>query len=128
VVRAVRVTPNDPSCAALTFVFTGYPGLFVHAGLLHDFPFPVCGCDACDQSAVQEIDALEELVFAVVTGNYRETVTRGPRAQVERALRFPSGGSSGRGPAKDLPAARLSAATPILRSLADGWAAWPPRR
>src|SRR5690554_3899819 len=48
VVRAVRVSPNDPASASLTFVFTAYPGLIVHAGLLHDVAYPFCGCDACD--------------------------------------------------------------------------------
>lgn len=37
VVCAVRIRPNDPKCASLTLVFTAYPGIYMHAGLLHDF-------------------------------------------------------------------------------------------
>jgi hypothetical protein len=40
VVRAVRVTPANADGAPLTFVFTSYPGITVHAGLLHDSGFP----------------------------------------------------------------------------------------
>jgi hypothetical protein len=51
----------------LTFAFTDHPGIRVYAGLLHDFPFPVCGCDACEWFWEAEVDApLEELVDAVV--------------------------------------------------------------
>src|SRR5690554_2561679 len=48
VVRAVQVVPQNADAASLTFVYTSFPGVTVHAGLLHDFPFPDCGCDACD--------------------------------------------------------------------------------
>ncbi|MGG7379579.1 DUF6226 family protein, partial [Escherichia coli] len=41
--RAVRMTPAAADAAPLTFVFTDYPGLILHAGLLHDFWYPVCG-------------------------------------------------------------------------------------
>lgn len=44
------MTPAAADAAVLTFVFTDYPGVIVHAGLLHDFLYPVCGCDACDET------------------------------------------------------------------------------
>lgn len=125
VVRAVRIRPNDPACAALTFVFTAYPGIFLHAGLLHDFHYPACGCDACDSSWVAEADRLEQQVLAVVTGYYREGIERGLRPWVEYAFSDPDGGTSGRSRAQDIPAQRLKSAKPILRNLTEGWAAWP---
>ncbi len=125
VVRAVLVRPNDPACAALTFVFTAYPGIFLHAGLLHDFHYPVCGCDACDSNWEAEAEELEQQVLAVVTGNYREAIDRGFRPWVEYAFTYPGGASSGRSRAQDIPAERVKAATPILRNLSEGWAAWP---
>jgi len=126
VVRAVRIRPNDPACAPLTFVFTTYPGISVHAGLLHDFPHPICGCDACDSNWQVEADDLEQLVFSVVAGTYRETVERGIRPWVEYAYTYPDDGArSGRSRARDYPAERLRAATHLLRDLPDGWAAWP---
>lgn len=72
VVRAVRIQTKDPACASLTFVFTAYPGIFLHVGLLHDFHYPVCGCDACDSNWAAEADQMEQQVLAVVTGHYRE--------------------------------------------------------
>ena len=125
VVRAVRIRPNDPACAALTFVFTAYPGIFLHAGLLHDFHYPACGCDACDSNWVAEADQLEQQVLAVVTGHYRESIERGLRPRVEYAFAYPDGRTSGRSRAQDIPAERLKSAKPILRNLSEGWVAWP---
>lgn len=125
VVRAVRIRPNDPACASLTLVFTDYPGIRMHAGLLNDFHYPVCGCDACDSNWQAEADELERHVFAVVTGNYRESVERRLRPWIEYAFTYPDGSSSGRVGAQDSVAKRVSAAKTILRRLPHGWAAWP---
>jgi hypothetical protein len=127
VVRAVRVQPNDPSCAALTFVFTGYPGIFLHAGVLHDFHYPSCGCDACDSNWTMEADELERHVFAVVEGGYRERVVRGPDPEAEFSIGFPDGSSSGRARLQGTPAERVEAAGALLDRLTDGWTAWPRR-
>lgn len=121
----MRIRPNDARCAALTFVFTAYPGIFLHAGLLHDFHYPVCGCDACDSNWDAEADELEQQVLAAVTGHYRETIERGFRSWAEYALTYPDGATSGRSRAQDIPAQRLKAATPILRNLSGRWTAWP---
>ncbi len=123
--RAVRIRPNDPACAAATIVFTAYPGIIMNAGLLHDFHYPACGCDACDASWEGEADQLERQVLAVVTGHYREGIERGLRPWVEYAFTYPDGTSSGRSRAQDLPTERVKAAKPVLRHLANGWAAWP---
>ena len=127
VVRSVRIEPNDPASASLTFVFTTYPGMVVHAGVLHDFFYPSCGCDACDSTWEAEADELERHVFAVVSGRYRETVDGWPRPWVGYAMSYPDGSASGRGPAQQTPAGRLKTARQTLRSVPDGWAAWPLR-
>ena len=44
----------------------------IAAGPFHQFAFPACGCDACDEGADAQLDQLEETVFAVVNGDYRE--------------------------------------------------------
>ncbi|GAA4066388.1 hypothetical protein GCM10023065_18300 [Microbacterium laevaniformans] len=126
--RAVRVRPREPDCAGLTFVFTAFPGLLLHAGLLHDFPYPLCGCDACDTTWQREADELEEHVFAVVSGNYRESVERRDgEAAVWYQVRYPNGSSGGFSNAITVPAERLAAAKPVLRRLSSGWRAWPRR-
>lgn len=126
VVRAVQIRPRDRKCAPLTFVFTAYPGIYMHAGLLHDFHYPICGCDACDSNWEAEADELERQVFAVVGGNYRETITRGLRSWVGYAFTYPGGTSAGgQSRSRDLPAERLKDATPVLRELPHGWDPWP---
>jgi hypothetical protein len=125
--RAVRVRPNDPECAALTFVFTDYPGILLHAGLLHDFAYPSCGCEACDSEWTTEADGLEQQVLAVAGGEYRESITRGVRPRVEVSTTYPDGSSSGESRAEDVPADRLAAAMPMLAGRAGAWAPWPPR-
>lgn len=127
-IRAVRVRPNNSRCASLTLVFTAYPGIYMHAGLLHDFHYPVCGCDACDSTWEGEADELERHVFAIVSGNYRETIERGLRPWVSYAITYPDGASSsGRSRSQHLPAKRLKDAKRILRDLPDGWEPWPRR-
>jgi len=126
--RAVRIRPRDAASASLTVVFTDYPGVFVHAGLLHDFHYPVCGCDACDSTWEAEADELERLVLAVVGGGYREHVGRGFRPWIGHSLTFPDGSASGQSPARELPADRVRAAAAVLRQLPDGWAPWPPKQ
>jgi len=130
VVRAVRVQPSTPTCAAITFIFTAYPGILLHAGLLHDFPHPICGCDACDSTWVAEADELERDVRAIVTGHFRENIERTSRRWVTYAFTYPNGTSSGQSRASDLPAERVQAAAPLLREHPGGWGAWPvrPRR
>lgn len=122
---AVRVKPNDPGCAALTFVYTDHPGIVLRAGLLHDFPFPICGCDACDETAESQAEELEQKVFAVVAGRYRESVGPGAHGQVGFAMTYPGGSVSGMGNADEFPAERLAAARPVLRALTGRWGAWP---
>jgi hypothetical protein len=48
---------------------TDLPGAFVWvAG--HRFPFPVCGCDACDEDVERLAEDMEHLVGAVVAGRW----------------------------------------------------------
>ncbi|WP_440709866.1 DUF6226 family protein [Herbiconiux sp. YIM B11900] len=128
VVRAVRLRPRDPACASLTVVMTAYPGIYLHAGVLHDFHFPVCGCDACDSTWQTEADRLEQQVFAVVTGHYRETLKRregDPWAGY--AFSYSNGASSGESREEGMSPERYAAAESALRSATADWAAWPRR-
>ena len=117
--QAVKVTPRDPRAAALTFVLTGYPGVMVHAGVLHDFPFPVCGCDACDETAETVADRLEMLVLTVAAGGYSERYPVGRKRWSEYALTAfdGSGSESGQGEPAPAAAARLHDAEIRLREV-----------
>ncbi|MBW9094501.1 hypothetical protein JNB62_12470 [Microbacterium jejuense] len=129
VVRAVRIRPNDPTCASLTLIFTAYPGIYMHAGLLNEFHYPVCGCDACDSNWEHEADDLERQVFAVVAGHYRETIElRELDPWIGHSFRYPDGGSSSGGSREHgVSPERLNAAQLILRTVPDGWGEWPRR-
>ena len=129
VIDVARLTPRDPLAAPLTFVWTRFPGVVVHAGVLHDFPFPICGCDACDETAESEASRLEELVLGVAAGGFGERYPVGRERWAEYAL-FAADGSgsrSGRGPRGSTPE-KLAAAEERLKAVQDGWLPWPPRK
>lgn len=130
VLRAVKVTPRRSGAAPLTFVLTGYPGVLVHAGVLHDFPFPVCGCDACDETAATTADRMELLVLSVAAGGYSERYPVGRRRWSEYALTAYDGSGSESGKGEPVPVAsdRLHDAENRLRDLAGAWRPWPLRR
>lgn len=128
VVRSVRVAPADSCSAPITFVYSGLPGIFLHAGHLHDSHFPTCGCDACDESVDGCLDDLEWVVRTIVRGGFSETVTPGrePRTSyklVEEGARESSGGSDAFSFAPDRTRA-VAAAHPGVTE----WRPWPPRR
>ncbi|SDT59046.1 hypothetical protein SAMN04489743_3786 [Pseudarthrobacter equi] len=129
VVAPIRVTPRAAGAAPLTFVLTGFPGVVVHAGVLHDFPFPVCGCDACDETVLTEADRLERMVLSVVAGGYAERYPVGRRRWREYALTAfdGSGAESGKGEPGPIDEARLSEAEIQLRDVPGGWEPWPLR-
>lgn len=128
VIRAVRLSPNDGRSAGLTFVFTSYPSVIIHAELLHDLLYPVCGCDACDESWEAQAGEMEWQVRAVTEGRYRESIDIGFRPWIEYTISTSDGGyQSGRSRAQDMPKERVREAKGILKGLPDGWAAWPVR-
>ncbi len=124
VVRAVRVVPRNPAAAMLTFVLTKFPGVYLHAGSLHDFHFPACGCDACDDDATNLADELEWTVRTVVSGGYSERFDPWPGHWIEYQLDEPGVGmQSGRGRTKELPDERVKLARTVLPT--DGqWLPW----
>lgn len=130
VLQAVKITPKDPGAAALTIVLTVYPGVMVHAGVLHDFAFPVCGCDACDETVETTADRLEMLVLSVAAGGYSERFPAGRKRWSEYALAAfdGSGSEGGQGEPPPAGAERLHDAEIRLREVAGGWKPWPLRR
>lgn len=129
VTRAVRIVPHDEQAAPLTIVFTSFPGLMVHAGVLHDFAYPQCGCDACDDTALSQVEQLEELVLGVASGNYHERYPVGSKRESQYALTNPdgSGSRSGGSGAETTDPALLDVAEHRLQGVPDGWQPWPLR-
>jgi hypothetical protein len=128
ILRAVRVVPTNPDSAPLTFVFTSFPGVILHAGLLHDFPTPQCGCDACDETAGTAADELESIVLAVVAGGYRERYDEDADLGIGYSLSHGELRRSGRRAVSSLDSIdRMRAAAARLQQLPDGWQPWKRR-
>ncbi|GAA1998288.1 DUF6226 family protein [Microbacterium ulmi] len=128
IVDAVRIVPDAQDAASLTVVFTSFPSVIVHAGVLHDFLFPVCGCDACDETWDRRADELEWTVRTVASGGYSEWIRHDRELGAGFRLDEPGvGGRSGEGRVVDISLERLSAAEPKLAALAGAWRAWPRR-
>lgn len=128
--RAVRVTPSNVDAASLTFVYTPFPGVLVHAGLLHDFLYPVCGCDACDDTWQGLAGEMEREVMAVTSGHYRERVEVGGEVWVSYSLEDQDGRPSESGRSRvgdDYEERRLHRAGMRLSQLPDGWRPWSTR-
>ena len=75
---SVRLVPRDSKAAPLAVAFTTFPGLKVRAGHWCTAAFPVCGCDACDETASNETARLSEMIDDVVAGRFREAIAMPP--------------------------------------------------
>lgn len=127
VVGAIRITPHDALAARLTFVLTSFAGVYVQAGLLHDFQFTVCGCDACDEDALGLADELEWTVRTVVAGGYSEQFEPWPGRWIASKLEEPGVGMRGsRSRIQDFPVERVKHARSRLPT-SGRWAAWPQK-
>lgn len=73
---SIKLGPNDPDAAAITVAFSDFPGLNVRFGRWSTELFPVCGCDACDESADGEIKRVTRMIDSVTDGGFREAVQR----------------------------------------------------
>jgi hypothetical protein len=69
-----RLTPRAPNAAPLLVSFTSFPGVAARFGRWHTEGFPHCGCDACDESVGEAVQRLEQIVLAVTTGGFRESL------------------------------------------------------
>jgi hypothetical protein len=133
--EAMTISSRDLNCAPLTFGFTSLPGLCVRAGVLHDFRFPDCGCDACDEGIEDVLDRLEWAVFAVSHGDFQESIKGRRRGTINYAMNSAVGGESGSRIWKSRRALRhtgesperLKAAADRLANAPNGWTAWPLR-
>jgi hypothetical protein len=127
VTRAVRLTPSDERAAPLTFVFTPFPSVMVHAGALQDFLFPSCGCDACDESWQGCAEEMEWQVQAVADGRYTERISRGFRTYAHYSLNAADRGRSGSSLASNIAPHRIRTARRMLAGR-NAWKPWPRRR
>ncbi|TDC19983.1 hypothetical protein E1265_22900 [Streptomyces sp. 8K308] len=126
--RVVRLTPARGDGAPLELTFTAYPGLRVRAGVWGGFVHPVCGCDACDESAEERVEDLEQLVLAVAAGRFQEEYRAFSGTPVRYRVGTVQDGDyrAGASSAEEMSRARLAEGRRRLRALPAGWAPWPP--
>jgi hypothetical protein len=127
---SVQLTPVDSNAAPITVAFSDFPGLFIRFGRWITEPFPSCGCDACDESAADEIERLTELVDIVTAGGFREAIKcpRGPLARdawLEHEFRAPESARSGKSRIHRPRALQMSGGA---RRLDLRWHPWPRRQ
>jgi hypothetical protein len=126
IIRAVRVSPQDRAAAPLTFVLTKFPGVLLHAGALHDYHFPSCGCDACDDDIEDLAEQLEWTVRAVIAGDYLERLVRGDVWVFHRLEGTEGDTRSGQIRVSELPQEKVKRAHLVLPA-SGRWSAWEPR-
>lgn len=73
----VRLVPHSADAGALTMAFTSFPGLMVRVGHWSVESAPACGCDACDETAEEGQERLDELVAAFTAGRFSESMDVG---------------------------------------------------
>lgn len=106
------------------------------AGPVAQFVFPVCACDACDETVEPVADDLEATVFTIVTGQLRQRISRplrpwgpqwhSPRMQ-RRGLVIELGGEQPSSSWSLLDRAERRRIQALLRVTPDHWEPWPRR-
>jgi len=81
---STRLLPRDAGAAPLIMAFSAFPGLHVRFGRWCMMAFPSCGCDACDETAEDEIERLTSLIDDLTTGRFREVVRLNPNEHASK--------------------------------------------
>lgn len=72
----ITLTPRSTASAPLAVAFTIFPGVLMRCGYWRIEAFPQCGCDACQETAEDEIVQFSRVVDAVVGGRFHEVGSR----------------------------------------------------
>ena len=124
---SVKLSPVDPAAAPITVTFSDYPGLHIRFGRWSTPLFPVCGCDACDESAEDEIERLTMMVDSVTTGGFREAVQPSV-GDGWLKTEFWTPGYGGKSSGSSVGWARALRMSGGRRRLELDWKPWPRRR
>lgn len=126
--RVLDVVPRDPAAASVSFSLIEPSGVLITAGVLHEFRFPDCRCDACDEDIHDLAEDMEWIVRTVVSGGYSEHIDDSPSPHAEYRLQAPGmqRTASARGPVSTPDRDRLAQARAALPP-GGVWAAWTRR-
>jgi hypothetical protein len=70
----VQLTPQTAEAGELAIGFTNFPGLIIRLGHWMVEPIPLCGCDACDETAEEGGARLGQLVSTLGQGRFHERI------------------------------------------------------
>lgn len=116
---AQRFDPPNRDAAPIVVALTDFPGVRIRAGAYYSAAFPPCGCDACDEDVLGQVDDLERTVMAITAGRFSESVSGG---WLRQSIEFDNGSRGGTSRVEDSPPALLDPHGEALRPRA--WAAW----
>lgn len=123
---SVRLVPRDAGAAPIVVAFSTFPGIVVRLGRWCTSAFPVCGCDACDETAVAEIERLQSMIDNLTAGRFREAIRISAEGTAWQDWEFGSDGGHCAKSRLDPDRARELVAAGD-RSLYE-WGPWPGRR
>ncbi len=123
---SVTLVPRDVGAAPIVVAFSAFPGLRVRFGRWWTTAFPICGCDACDETADSETERLKSLIDNLTAGRFREAIRIPPDRAASQKSEFWSARErwSRQSPLDQARARQLVAASD--RSSYD-WRPWPKR-
>ena len=121
---SIRLVPASPASARIVFAFTAFPSVILRFGRCSTQSFPSCGCDACDETAAEEITRLRQVVADVVEGRFREVirVALNGKATVRWELWSDEGRSCSGGDVR-----RVNKLLGRGRKTVTNWKPWPRR-
>jgi hypothetical protein len=123
---SVRLVPRDAGAAPIVVAFSDFPGIVVRFGRWCTTAFPVCGCDACDETAESEIERLKSMIENLTAGRFREAIRISAEGTARQEWEFWSEGGRSAQKSQLDPARARELVAAGDRSLYE-WGPWPRR-
>jgi hypothetical protein len=124
---SVSLVPKDAGAAPIVVAFSDFPGIVVRFGRWCTAAFPVCGCDACDETAESEAERLKSMIENLTAGRFREAIRIPAEGPAWQEWEFWSGGGRCAQESQLDPVRARQLGPAGDRSLYE-WGPWPKRR
>ncbi len=124
---SVSLVPRDAGAAPIVVAFSAFPGIVVRFGRWCTAAFPTCGCDACDETAEDEIERLKSMIDNLTAGRFREAIRISAEGATWHEWEFWSGGGRCAQKSQLDPARARQLVAAGDRSFYE-WGPWPKRR
>jgi Family of unknown function (DUF6226) len=124
---SVTLVPRDAGATPILVASSTFPGIAVRFGRWCTYAFPVCGCDACDETAESEIERLKWLIENLTAGRFREAIRIPAEGATWQEWEFWAGGGSSAQKSQFDPSLARQLVAAGDRLLYE-WEPWPKRR